>query len=72
MYNLFKDIIGYVASGTNYNYEQYILYGCIAMLCISVVVTIDLIYKLFLRFLPKDSKQLVILQITYILFVVLF
>lgn len=56
MYNLFKDIIGYVASSTNYNYEQYILYGCIAMLCISVVVTIDLIYKLFLRFLPKDSK----------------
>lgn len=63
MYNLLKEIIGYTASGTSYNYEQYILYGSIAIIGVSVVVTIDLIYKLFLRFLPKDSKQ-VILQIT--------
>lgn len=56
MFALFKEIIGYIPDGNSYNYESYLLYGCIAVLAISIVVTIDLIYKLFLRFLPKDSK----------------
>lgn len=56
MFALFKEIIGYTPTGTSINYESYLLYGCIAVLAVSIVVTIDLIYKLFLRFLPKDSK----------------
>lgn len=55
MFDLIKDIIGY--SGTTYNnLDSYLLYTCITLLLLGSVVTIDLLYKLFLRFLPGDSK----------------
>lgn len=54
MFNLVRDIIGY--SGSMNNIDSYIVYGCIVLVLLGVTVTIDLAYKLLLRFLPKDSK----------------
>lgn len=55
MFNLLKDLIGY--TGTyNSNMDSYFVYGCIVLILLGVTVTIDLVYKLLLRFLPKDSK----------------
>lgn len=53
MYDLIVDFIGY--TGTT-NYQSTVLYACIVVLLLAVTLTVDLIYKLFLRFLPNNSK----------------
>lgn len=55
MYSVIKGIIDYTGSSIN-NIDSYILYTCEVLIVLGVVVTIDLLYKLFLRFLPKDSR----------------
>lgn len=44
MYQLLSQFIGY--TGT-YNYEQYYVYGAIAVTIILVTVFIDLVYRVF-------------------------
>lgn len=53
MFDLVKNLIDY--GGTN-SFDSNIGYCCMVLILLGVVVTIDLVYKLFLRFLPKDSK----------------
>lgn len=53
MYSLIENLIGYTGST---NVTSTILYLCCALILLGVVVTIDLLYKFFLRFLPRDSK----------------
>lgn len=44
MYQLLSQFIGYAGS---YNYEQYYVYGSIAVTIILVTVFIDLVYRVF-------------------------
>lgn len=54
MFPLVKDLIGY--TGTQTNIDSTILYCCCVLLILGIITTIDLLYKFFLRFLPRDSK----------------
>ena len=54
MFQLLRDIIGY--SGTINNIDSYIIYGCLVLIIVGVVVSIDLLYKLLLRFIPNHTK----------------
>lgn len=44
MYQLLQSFIGYTGS---YNYEQYYVYGSIAIAIILVITFIDLVYRVF-------------------------
>lgn len=55
MFDLVKSLIGYNGSSFN-NIDSYVVYTCMILIVLGVTVTIDMIYKLFLRFLPRDSK----------------
>lgn len=55
MFDIIADIIGYSGSGYN-NYDSVIIYICGVIVILAVTLTIDMLYKLFLRFIPKDSK----------------
>lgn len=55
MYEFIANLINY--TGTQYNNaDSYILNGCIVSLLIVFTLSVDFIYKIFLRFLPKDIK----------------
>lgn len=54
MFSLIRDIIGY--TGTINNIDSYIIYTCLALVIVGVVVSIDLLYKLLLRFIPNHTK----------------
>lgn len=56
MFQLLKEIISYTSSTGTQNIDSYIGYGCIVLVLLGVVLTMDFAYKLLLRFLPKDSK----------------
>lgn len=52
MYDLIKNIINY--SGTYIDkVDQYILYASIAVIVLLTVISVDLIYKLFISFLGR-------------------
>lgn len=44
MYQLLQSFVGYTGS---YNYEQYYVYGSIAIGIILVITFIDLVYRVF-------------------------
>lgn len=48
MYAILENLIGY--TGTNTNYYSYIMYGCIAIVCIFVACFTDMIYRIFRHF----------------------
>ncbi len=50
MYQILRDLIGYSGS---YNYDQYVLYGCIAVVVLFLVVIFDWLLKLLSRFIPR-------------------
>lgn len=54
MYDLIYDLIGY--TGTTSNISSNIVYCCMVLITLGVVITIDLVYKLLLRFMPRDGK----------------
>lgn len=57
MYTLIKNIIGFAGENLNYNTEETAyLYCSLVIIIIGTIVTIDLLYKFFLRFLPRESK----------------
>lgn len=57
MFSLIKNIIAYSGTSTNTNnYDTAIYYTCCVIIIIGTIVTIDLLYKFFLRFLPRESK----------------
>lgn len=57
MWSLIKNIIGYGGSNINTStVETAYLYCSIVLIIIGTIVTIDLLYKFFLRFLPRESK----------------
>lgn len=50
MYDVIVNLIGYSGSTSINNYYQYIVYGCIAIVCIFVAVFTDLIFRVFRHF----------------------
>lgn len=55
MYSLIEDVIGWVSSSQS-TYNSTILSCACALVCIFFALTIDLLYKLFLRFLPNNLR----------------
>lgn len=55
MYNIIQNIIGYAGDWTN-SYNGYIVQGCIALVVLSCVVSVDFIYKIFLGFIARKDK----------------
>lgn len=57
MYQLLYNIIGYSGGQLNTNtVEQYCLYGAIVITIILTVIFIDLIWKIFRAFLPRNWR----------------
>lgn len=52
LYDLLSSVLGFPGSGVN----EIISAGCVAFLLLFSIITIDLIYKLFLRFLPNNLR----------------
>lgn len=50
MYALMKQLLGYTGST---NVDQYLIYGSICLTIIFVVVFLDVIYRFFMRFIPR-------------------
>lgn len=54
MYQILKDFINFTYSGNTYQtWEQYILYGAIAMSIILFALFFDLLYKVIRSFVRK-------------------
>lgn len=53
MLDLIIDILGW---SSDYNYSSTIVYIAGALLCIFTGITIDLLYKIFLRFFPNNLR----------------
>lgn len=49
MYNIISQIINHVWV-TNDSMQQYIVYGCVALIIILAAVFIDLVYRVFRHF----------------------
>lgn len=57
LYELLESIIGWTYSSTSsQTFNSTIMYGAVALCLIFVALTIDLIYKLLLRFLPNNLR----------------
>ena len=50
MYDLLKEILGY--TGTS-NMDSALIYGSICLIIIFVVVLLDVLYRFFMRFIPR-------------------
>lgn len=56
MYQLLYNIIGYSGDLNSNTVEQYCLYGSIVITIILTVIFIDLIWKIFRAFLPRNWR----------------
>lgn len=57
LYELLETIIGWTYSSTaSQEFNATIMYGAVALCLVFVALTIDLIYKLLLRFLPNNLR----------------
>lgn len=57
LYDLLESIIGWsYSTSASQQFNSTIMYGAVALCLIFVALTIDLIYKLFLRFLPNNLR----------------
>lgn len=57
LYDLLESIIGWTYStSSSQQFNSTIMYGAVALCLIFVAITIDLIYKLLLRFFPNNLR----------------
>ena len=57
LYDLLEAVIGWTYStSANQQFNSTIMYGAVALCLVFFAITIDLLYKLLLRFLPNNLK----------------
>lgn len=57
LYELLESIIGWsYSTSASQQFNSTIMYGAVSLCLIFVALTIDLIYKLLLRFLPNNLR----------------
>lgn len=55
MFEFVSNLLNYTGSSIN-NVDTYIVYTCCASLLVMFALSVDFVYKIFLRFLPKDIR----------------
>lgn len=54
IFKLIDDLVGY--SGSINNFDQYIVYGSVALVLLLVTIGVDNIFKIFRAILPKGKE----------------
>lgn len=51
MYQFIRDLIDYNGTG---NYDQTYVYAAIILIILFIVVLVDVFYRFFMRFIPRE------------------